>query len=41
VIYAGNVQNQDDVRDAFEDAGKADLLYIVENVYPKIDQLNV
>jgi uncharacterized protein (TIGR01319 family) len=41
VIYAGNIQNQDDVRDAFEVAGKADLLYIVENVYPKIDQLNV
>jgi uncharacterized protein (TIGR01319 family) len=41
VIYVGNIQNQDDVRDAFEVAGKADLLYIVENVYPKIDQLNV
>lgn len=41
VIYAGNVQNQDDVKYVFEEAGKSELLYIVENVYPKIDQLNV
>lgn len=41
VIYAGNVVNQDDVREIFEENGKGNLLYIVENVYPKIDTLNV
>lgn len=41
VIYAGNVENQDEIKLIFEDSGKLDLLYIVENVYPKIDQLNV
>lgn len=39
IIYAGNVENQDEMRLIFEDA-KAPL-YIVENVYPKIDELNV
>jgi uncharacterized protein (TIGR01319 family) len=39
VIYAGNVENQEEMRLIFEDA-KAPL-YIVENVYPKIDELNV
>lgn len=41
VIYAGNVVNHDDVREIFEENGKGHLLYIVENVYPKIDTLNV
>lgn len=41
VIYAGNVMNHDDVLDIFEEAGKKHLLYIVDNVYPKIDLLNV
>ena len=39
VIYAGNIENQEEVRLIFEGA-KAPL-YIVENVYPKIDELNV
>ncbi len=39
VIYAGNVENQDEIRLIFEDS-KAPF-YIVENVYPKIDELNV
>ncbi len=39
VIYAGNVENQEDVRDIFE--GTDNELYIVENVYPKIDELNI
>ena len=38
IIYAGNVQNQDEIRLIFE--GCASRLYIVENVYPRIDQLN-
>lgn len=41
VLYAGNVQNQDEIKLIFEEAGKMDQLYIVENVYPKIDLLNV
>ena len=41
VLYAGNVQNQEEMRLIFEEAGKQDYLYIVENVYPKIDLLNV
>ncbi|KGG81489.1 hypothetical protein Y919_00565 [Caloranaerobacter azorensis H53214] len=39
VIYAGNIENHDDIRDIFEGTGTR--LYIVENVYPKIDQLNI
>ena len=39
VIYAGNVENQEEIKLIFEDS-KAPL-YIVENVYPKIDELNV
>ncbi len=39
LIYAGNVENQDEIKLIFEDAGIK--LYIVENVYPKIDDLNV
>ena len=39
VIYAGNIENHEDVKDAFE--GKKTELYIVDNVYPKIDELNV
>ncbi len=41
VIYAGNIQNHEDVREIFKEKGKANLLYIVDNVYPKIDVLNV
>lgn len=39
VIYAGNIENQEDVKDIFEESG--DELYLVENVYPKIDELNI
>ncbi|AEX84494.1 hypothetical protein Marpi_0034 [Marinitoga piezophila KA3] len=39
VIYAGNVAVVDEIREIFEDSGKK--LYITENVYPKVDQLNV
>ena len=39
VIYAGNIENHEDVKDVFE--GKQTELYIVDNVYPKIDELNV
>lgn len=39
IIYAGNVQNQEEIKLIFEDTNAK--LYLVENVYPKIDQLNV
>lgn len=41
VLYAGNVQNHEEIKLIFDDAGKMDYLYIVDNVYPKIDLLNV
>lgn len=39
VIYAGNIENHEEVKEIFEDS-KSEL-YIVENVYPKIDELNI
>uniref|UniRef100_UPI00315812B1 glutamate mutase L n=1 Tax=Caloramator sp. Dgby_cultured_2 TaxID=3029174 RepID=UPI00315812B1 len=39
VIYAGNIENHEEVKLIFEEAGQP--LYIVENVYPRIDMLNV
>lgn len=39
VIYAGNIENQEEVKELFRD--KKSELYIVENVYPKIDELNI
>lgn len=39
VIYAGNIENHEDIKDIFEDTDNE--LYIVENVYPKIDDLNI
>lgn len=41
ILYAGNVENHDDMRYIFEEAGKGNQLFIVDNVYPKIDLLNV
>ena len=39
LIYAGNVENQEEIKLIFE--GTNYKLYIVDNVYPKIDELNV
>lgn len=39
VIYAGNIENKEEVEEIFQD--KKTELYIVENVYPKIDELNI
>lgn len=40
VIYAGNIENQEEMKLIFdEESGQQ--LYNVENVYPKIDELNV
>ncbi|MDR0710206.1 MAG: glutamate mutase L [Spirochaetaceae bacterium] len=39
IIYAGNIDAQTEIKSIFEGAGIP--LYIVENVYPRIDELNV
>lgn len=39
VIYAGNIENHEEIREIFN--GKNTELYLVDNVYPKIDELNV
>ena len=39
IIYAGNIENQEEIRLIFKDSGVK--LYLVENVYPKIDELNI
>jgi len=39
VIYAGNIENQEEVRLIAEETNTK--LYVVENVYPKVDMLNV
>ncbi len=41
VVYAGNIENHEEVKLIFEEAGKSHLLHIVDNVYPQIDVLNV
>ncbi|MCL2376034.1 MAG: GlmL-related ornithine degradation protein [Defluviitaleaceae bacterium] len=39
VIYCGNVQNQPAIKLMFTKAGRQ--LYITENVYPRLDELNI
>lgn len=39
VIFAGNIQNSEVVKRIFKGAGQK--VYIVENVYPKVDRLNI
>lgn len=39
VVYAGNVQNQQAVKDIFGAVGKQ--VFVTENVYPKLDVLNI
>lgn len=39
VLYAGNVQNQNVVTSIFQSAGIP--LFLTENVYPKLDELNI
>ena len=41
VIYAGNIENQDEIKDLFKTAKKLQYLKIVENVYPRVDYLNI
>ncbi|WDV44156.1 GlmL-related ornithine degradation protein [Clostridiaceae bacterium M8S5] len=39
LIYAGNIENKEEIEEIFADS--RNKLYVVENVYPKIDQLNI
>ena len=39
IIYGGNIENQEEIKEIFKD--KPNKLYIVDNVYPKIDELNI
>lgn len=41
VIYAGNIVNQDAVKACFESHNQLDFLTMTQNVYPKIDVLDV
>lgn len=41
IIYAGNIENHEEIIYIFEEKGKLEYLRIVDNVYPKIDELNV
>lgn len=41
VIYAGNIQNQNLVKKYFIDSQQSEYLYLSNNVYPKIDVLEV
>lgn len=41
VVYAGNIENHEEVKLIFAEVGKSHLLHIVDNVYPQIDVLNV
>ncbi len=39
VVYAGNIENREEIEEVFEDL--PGRLYLTENVYPRIDELNV
>ncbi|QMS85166.1 glutamate mutase L [Candidatus Xianfuyuplasma coldseepsis] len=41
IIYAGNIDNHHDIKEFFAKHHKQDLLKIVENVYPRVDYLNI
>ncbi len=41
VIYAGNIQNRDQIKSIFKNHNQEKYLFIAPNVYPRIDQLDV
>lgn len=41
VIYCGNIDIQDEVKEIFNENNQNEYLYLVDNVYPQIDVLNV
>ena len=40
IIYAGNVENTEEIQEIFREKNQSNV-FCVENVYPKIDELNV
>lgn len=41
IIYAGNIENHIEITELFKEKGKHKYLRIVENVYPRVDYLNI
>lgn len=41
IIYAGNIENHEEVNELFMKRNSTDYLKIVENVYPRVDFLNI
>jgi uncharacterized protein (TIGR01319 family) len=41
IIYAGNIENHDEIIELFKNREKSQFLKIVENVYPRVDYLNI
>jgi uncharacterized protein (TIGR01319 family) len=41
IIYAGNVENHEEINEMFKKRKKDNLLRIVDNVYPRVDYLNI
>ncbi len=41
VIYCGNIENHSEIIELFEKYQKSNLLRIVANVYPRVDDLNI
>lgn len=41
IIYAGNIENHKTVKKMFKSAKKEEFLKIVENVYPRVDMMNI
>jgi len=41
IIYAGNIENQEEISEMFRDKNKSKHLRMVENVYPRVDYLNI
>jgi uncharacterized protein (TIGR01319 family) len=41
IIYAGNIENIEEIEEMFKNIDKRSLLKVVENVYPRVDLLNI
>ncbi|MGM0435481.1 MAG: glutamate mutase L [Bacillota bacterium] len=41
IVYAGNIDNHYRIRKLFENSSQKDLLHITENVYPRVDYMNI
>lgn len=41
IIYAGNIENQEEITKLFQKSKKENYLKMVENVYPRVDFLNI